>query len=138
MPKRVGNTPTKKKRGPRPPTGVRLPENASEYRKFIHQQMEGVDKFTDLKTTSKFPSTRIKGIMRADPDVRMISADATAIMTKACEVFVIDLTRRASDRLGEAKTTLSVHDVVQTIRDTPQFDFLVDLIQSGEPPVVAK
>ncbi len=100
--------------------------------------MEGVDKFTDLKTTSKFPSTRIKGIMRADPDVRMISADATAIMTKACEVFVIDLTRRASDRLGEAKTTLSVHDVVQTIRDTPQFDFLVDLIQSGEPPVVAK
>lgn len=41
------------------------------------------------------PLARIKKIMKSDEDVRMISAEAPVLFSKACELFIIELTHRA-------------------------------------------
>ena len=43
----------------------------------------------------QLPLARIKKIMRSDEDVRMISAEAPVLFSKACELFIKDLTFRA-------------------------------------------
>lgn len=43
----------------------------------------------------QLPLARIKKIMRADEDVRMVSAEAPVVFAKACELFILDITMRA-------------------------------------------
>ncbi|KAG9396418.1 Histone-like transcription factor (CBF/NF-Y) and archaeal histone [Carpediemonas membranifera] len=137
MAKRAGTT--KKKRGP--PRGMKpvaLRDNATPIEQFIHGRMEGIEQTTNLKQCLKFPAARIKSIMRADPHVRMISADATAIVSKAAELFVLEVTKRALDRLGEDRKCLMQTDIIDSLRDDESFDFLVDLFRPDRPPVAPK
>lgn len=41
------------------------------------------------------PIARVKKVMKTDEDVNMVSWDAPIIMSKACELFIIDLAYRA-------------------------------------------
>lgn len=79
------------------------------------------------------PLARIKKIMKADEDVKMISADAPVLLAKACELFVLDITARAylcaSD---ENRQTVTKADVSRAIRDGEMFDFLHDMLTSDE------
>ena len=43
----------------------------------------------------KLPVARIKKIMKSDQDVRMISIEAPILFSKACELFVMELTHKA-------------------------------------------
>lgn len=43
----------------------------------------------------ELPLARIKKIMKSDEDVRMISAEAPVIFSKACLMFVLELTYRS-------------------------------------------
>jgi len=49
------------------------------------------------------PLARIKKIMKSDEDVRMISAEAPVLFSKACEIFIIELTHRAWANTQESK-----------------------------------
>ena len=75
------------------------------------------------------PLARIKKIMKADEDVKMISAEAPCLFTRACEMFILDITHRAWFFSEENKRrTLQKSDISQTIAKTDIFDFLIDLI----------
>ncbi|KAG8638195.1 nuclear transcription factor Y subunit C-2 [Manihot esculenta] len=99
---------------------------------FWANQMEEIEQTTDFKNHS-LPLARIKKIMKADEDVRMISAEAPVIFAKACEMFILELTLRSWIHTEENKRrTLQKNDIAAAISRTDVFDFLVDIIPRDE------
>jgi len=79
------------------------------------------------------PLARIKKIMKADEDVRMISAEAPVVFAKACEIFILELTLRSWINTEENKRrTLQKNDIAAAITRTDIFDFLVDIVPRDE------
>jgi nuclear transcription factor Y gamma len=75
------------------------------------------------------PLARIKRIMKADEDVRMIAGEAPAVFAKACEMFILELTLRAWFHAQEKKRrTLQMNDVAAAVARTDIFDFLLDIM----------
>lgn len=94
--------------------------------------MQEIERTTDFKNHS-LPLARIKKIMKADEDVRMISAEAPVIFAKACEMFILELTLRSWIHTEENKRrTLQKNDIAAAISRTDVFDFLVDIIPRDE------
>lgn len=99
---------------------------------FWANQMQDIEQTTDFKNHS-LPLARIKKIMKADEDVRMISAEAPVIFAKACEMFILELTLRSWIHTEENKRrTLQKNDIGAAISRTDVFDFLVDIIPRDE------
>ncbi|KAJ4829866.1 hypothetical protein Tsubulata_013124 [Turnera subulata] len=99
---------------------------------FWANQMHEIEQTTDFKNHS-LPLARIKKIMKADEDVRMISAEAPVIFAKACEMFILELTLRSWIHTEENKRrTLQKNDIAAAISRTDVFDFLVDIIPRDE------
>ena len=46
----------------------------------------------ELKT-HQLPLARVKKIMKTDEDVKMISSETPVLFAKACEMFIIEITR---------------------------------------------
>jgi len=81
------------------------------------------------------PLARIKKVMKSDPDVKMIAADAPILFCKACEIFIAEITARAfivADT--DKRRTLSRSDIAKAIGKSDQFDFLIDIVPRDEPP----
>lgn len=84
------------------------------------------------------PLARIKKIMKrsageaaaaADGGARMISCEAPVVFSKACELFVAELTRRAwAATLDGKRRTVHREDVATAVHNTDLFDFLVDVV----------
>ncbi|KAG8386647.1 hypothetical protein BUALT_Bualt03G0170400 [Buddleja alternifolia] len=99
---------------------------------FWASQMQEIEQTTDFKNHT-LPLARIKKIMKADEDVRMISAEAPVIFAKACEMFILELTLRSWIHTEENKRrTLQKNDIAAAISRTDVFDFLVDIIPRDE------
>ncbi|KAG5245381.1 hypothetical protein OIU76_002494 [Salix suchowensis] len=99
---------------------------------FWTNQMREIEQTTDFKNHS-LPLARIKKIMKADEDVRMISAEAPVIFAKACEMFILELTLRSWIHTEENKRrTLQKNDIAAAISRTDVFDFLVDIMPRDE------
>lgn len=95
---------------------------------FWAQQYDEIEQATDFKNHS-LPLARIKKIMKADEDVRMISAEAPVIFARACEMFILELTLRAWNHTEEnRRRTLQKNDIAAAITRTDIFDFLVDIV----------
>lgn len=99
---------------------------------FWANQMQEIEQTTDFKNHS-LPLARIKKIMKADEDVRMISAEAPVVFAKACEMFILELTLQSWLHTEENKRrTLQKNDIAAAISRTDVFDFLVDIIPRDE------
>ncbi|KAG8636687.1 nuclear transcription factor Y subunit C-9 [Manihot esculenta] len=95
---------------------------------FWTNQYQEIEQTTDFKNHS-LPLARIKKIMKADEDVRMISAEAPVIFARACEMFILELTLRSWNHTEENKRrTLQKNDIAAAITRTEIFDFLVDIV----------
>ncbi|KAL6970378.1 hypothetical protein U1Q18_030078 [Sarracenia purpurea var. burkii] len=95
---------------------------------FWANQYEDIEQTTDFKNHS-LPLARIKKIMKADEDVRMISAEAPVVFARACEMFILELTLRSWNHTEENKRrTLQKNDIAAAITRTEIFDFLVDIV----------
>lgn len=95
---------------------------------------EEIKKITtmDLKTQS-LPLARIKKIMKLDGDVKMISAEAPMLFSKAAEIFIHELTLRAWVHTEDNKRrTLQRNDIAMAITKYDQFDFLIDIVPRDE------
>ena len=69
----------------------------------------------------------------------MISAEAPILFSKACEIFICEVTRRAWMHAEESKRrTLQRSDVAIALSKSDQFDFLIDIVPREEPPKAAK
>ncbi|PNT62182.1 LOW QUALITY PROTEIN: hypothetical protein BRADI_5g26800v3 [Brachypodium distachyon] len=83
------------------------------------------------------PLARIKKIMKrstagdggAGGESRMISGEAPVVFSRACELFVAELTRAAWAATLEGKRrTVHREDVAAAVRDVDLFDFLAALV----------
>ncbi|CAL9037613.1 unnamed protein product [Musa banksii] len=99
---------------------------------FRSDQMLEIEETTDFKNHS-LPLARIKKIMKADENVRMISAEVPVVFAKACEMFILELTLRSWIHTEENKRrTLQKNDIAAAITNADMFDFLVDIIPRDE------
>lgn len=76
------------------------------------------------------PLARIKKIMKnSGDDVKMISGEAPIVFSKACELFIQELTKRSWMVTMQGKRrTLHKEDVASAVMATDIFDFLVNLV----------
>ncbi|KAK8916404.1 Nuclear transcription factor Y subunit C-2 [Platanthera zijinensis] len=99
---------------------------------FWADQYREIEQTTDFKNHS-LPLARIKKIMKADEDVRMIAAEAPVVFARACEMFILELTHRSWAHAEENKRrTLQKNDIAAAITRTDVFDFLVDIVPREE------
>lgn len=120
-----------------PPAALSSPHHHHHHRLAYHQQqiqmfwsnqIQEIEQTVDFRNHS-LPLARIKKIMKADEDVRMISAEAPVVFAKACEMFINELTLRAWILTEENKRrTLHKNDIAAAITRTDVFDFLVDIV----------
>jgi nuclear transcription factor Y gamma len=81
----------------------------------------------------QLPLARIKRIVKADEDLRMISAEAPVLFAKACEMFILELTLRSWIHTEENKRrTLQKNGITAAITRTDIFDFLLDIVPQDE------
>jgi nuclear transcription factor Y gamma len=79
------------------------------------------------------PLARIKKVMKADPEVKMISAEAPILFAKGCDVFITELTMRAWLHAEENKRrTLQRSDIAAALGKSDMFDFLIDIVPRDE------
>eukprot|EP00250_Pteridium_aquilinum_P014321 c21914_g1_i1 orf=263-1075(-) len=103
-----------------------------QLQQFWTSQMQEVQQVNDFKV-HQLPLARIKKIMKADEDVRMIAAEAPVVFAKACEMFILELTLRSWIHTEENKRrTLQKNDIAAAITRTDIFDFLVDIVPRDE------
>lgn len=71
--------------------------------------------------------------MKLDEDVKMISAEAPVLFSKAAEMFIHELTMRAWIHTEDNKRrTLQRNDIAMAITKYDQFDFLIDIVPRDE------
>ncbi|KAK0629825.1 histone-fold-containing protein [Bombardia bombarda] len=87
----------------------------------------------------QLPLARIKKVMKADPDVKMISAEAPILFAKGCDIFITELTMRAWIHAEENKRrTLQRSDIASALSKSDMFDFLIDIVPREEASSHAK
>jgi len=87
----------------------------------------------EFKNLTDLPLARIKRIMKADDDVRMIRAEAPVLFAKACELFILELTLRSYFFTGaKERNNMTREDVQLTVNKTGNFDFLIEILKERE------
>ncbi|XVF51518.1 hypothetical protein PTKIN_Ptkin04bG0191300 [Pterospermum kingtungense] len=79
------------------------------------------------------PLARIKKIMkRSGDDVKMISGEAPIVFSKACEMFIEELSQRSwMVTMRGKRRKLNKEDVTSAVLATDIFDFLVNLVSDS-------
>ncbi|KAJ8563300.1 hypothetical protein K7X08_031752 [Anisodus acutangulus] len=117
---------------PQTPYHHLLQQQQQQLQMFWTYQRQEIEQVNDFKN-HQLPLARIKKIMKADEDVRMISAEAPILFAKACELFILELTIRSWLHAEENKRrTLQKNDIAAAITRTDIFDFLVDIVPRDE------
>lgn len=88
---------------------------------------------TPSGSSSALPLARIKKVMKNDDEVKMISAEAPILFSRACEIFISDLTCRAFMVAEENKRrTIQRSDIANAIARSDLFDFLIDIVPRSD------
>ena len=88
---------------------------------------------SEFKAVADLPLARIKRVMKADEEVKMISSESPILFAKACEVFILELTLRSfCNAQRHHRKNLLKEDVYETIRSTDVLDFLIDVMEERE------
>ncbi|OCF35721.1 transcriptional activator HAP5 [Kwoniella heveanensis BCC8398] len=96
---------------------------------FWTRQMDNVEGENPDWKSYNLPLARIKKVMKSDEEVRMISAEAPIMFSKACEIFISELTCRAwLVAESHKRRTLQKSDVAAAIAFSDMFDFLIDIV----------
>ncbi|KAN0073842.1 Histone-fold-containing protein [Tylopilus felleus] len=102
-------------------------------RSFWQRQVDAAEQETPDYRHPPLPLARIKKVMKSDPDVKMIAADAPILFCKACEIFISEITARAFIIADSNKRrTLSRADIAKALAKADQFDFLIDIVPREE------
>ncbi|KAJ1954158.1 hypothetical protein EC988_002582 [Linderina pennispora] len=115
---------------------INSPEALQQFQsKFWTSHMASIeDNMPDFKN-HLLPLARIKKVMKSDPDVKvqMISAEAPILFSKACEIFITEITQRSWMNAEENKRrTLQRQDVSFAAQRSEMFDFLIDVVPREE------
>ena len=106
---------------------------------YWQQTISSLENDTHDYKLHQLPLARIKKVMKADPDVKMISAEAPILFAKGCDVFITELTMRAWIHAEENKRrTLQRSDIASALAKSDMFDFLIDIVPREEAASHAK
>ena len=104
-------------------------EYSKHMKTFWAKQKELIERTDYKRLKHDLPLARIKKIMKSDDEVRMISAEVPILFSKACELFILDLTMRAWAHTADTnRRTLQRSDVADAISEGEGMDFLVDIV----------
>ena len=85
----------------------------------------------DLRDLVDLPLARVKRIMKADGDVKLISQEAVILVTKATELMIEHLAKEAhKNSNGSQRKTIQYQDLASAVDALEEFDFLQDIIPS--------
>ncbi|KAJ4822401.1 hypothetical protein Tsubulata_008939 [Turnera subulata] len=85
---------------------------------FWNQQLSAIYNITEYKN-NQLPLARIKKLMKADENVKMISADTPVVFAKACEIFIKELTLRGWLQTEDCnRRTLQRCDIARAIHNS--------------------
>ncbi|CAJ1843015.1 unnamed protein product [Sphenostylis stenocarpa] len=107
------------------------PQNIEEekLRSFWEKQLLDIQVAEAFKSQHKLPLARIRRIMKTEGDVQMVSAETPMLMSKACEIFIQELTFRAWMRAEESnKSTVQPCDVAKVIMQNDAMHFLTGIV----------
>jgi nuclear transcription factor Y, gamma len=100
---------------------------------YWHQVVLHLENDTHDYKIHPLPLARIKKVMKADPEVKMISAEAPILFAKGCDIFITELTMRAWIHAEENKRrTLQRSDIASALTKSDMFDFLIDIVPREE------
>ncbi|KAI3635413.1 hypothetical protein MIR68_006559 [Amoeboaphelidium protococcarum] len=121
-----------------PHAGYYQPSQLSIINQFWQNTMHEIQ-VTDPKAIAKshtLPLARVKKVMKAEEDTKqkmMISGEAPALLAKACEIFILELTMRSWIHTEENKRrTLQRSDIATAISKNDVYDFLIDIVPREE------
>ncbi|EMD31821.1 hypothetical protein CERSUDRAFT_162635 [Gelatoporia subvermispora B] len=101
---------------------------------FWNRQIHTAETETPDYRHPPLPLARIKKVMKNDPEVKMIAADAPVLFCKACEIFIAEITARAFIIADSNKRrTLSRADLAKALTKSDHFDFLIDIVPREDP-----
>ncbi|KAJ6867309.1 hypothetical protein NC652_038510 [Populus alba x Populus x berolinensis] len=99
---------------------------------FWNQQLLEIYNSTASKSSNMLPLARIKRVMKSDGDVKMISAETPILFSKACELFILELTLRSWLQTTSCKRrTLQRCDISRVIRQEDMLNFLNRVVPCG-------
>ncbi|KAK1301766.1 Nuclear transcription factor Y subunit C-1 [Acorus calamus] len=99
---------------------------------FWRQQVLEMENMQEVRP-HLLPLARIKRIMKADGQVKMISGETPILFSKACELFIQDLTLRSWLHANQGKRrTIQKIDVASAVCHDKVFDFLDRLVPMTE------
>jgi nuclear transcription factor Y, gamma len=101
---------------------------------YWHQTINALENDTHDFKMHQLPLARIKKVMKADPEVKMISAEAPILFAKGCDIFITELTMRAWIHAEDNKRrTLQRSDIAAALAKSDMFDFLIDIVPRDDP-----
>ncbi|RDX65141.1 Nuclear transcription factor Y subunit C-3, partial [Mucuna pruriens] len=107
----------------------RQDKEEEKLRSFWEKQLLNIQVAEAFKSQHKLPLARIRRVMKSDAAVQMISAETPMLMSKACEIFIQELTFRAWMRAEESnKRTMQPCDVAKAILQTDALHFLTEIV----------
>ena len=70
--------------------------------------------------------------MKMDEEVKMISVETPLLISKACELFIIELAYRGwAHTIESNRRTLQRNDIAQAISNNDFYDFLLDIVEES-------
>ncbi|CAG0922181.1 unnamed protein product [Notodromas monacha] len=73
----------------------------------------------------QFPLSRVRALMKSDPEFQLASKEAVVIIAKAAEKFVASISEEAGRLMQQRKKkTLQPRDVAECIQNDPNLEFL--------------
>ncbi|KAG7543732.1 Transcription factor CBF/NF-Y/archaeal histone domain [Arabidopsis thaliana x Arabidopsis arenosa] len=83
------------------------------------------------------PLSRVRKILKSNPEVKKISCDVPALFSKACEYFILEVTLRAwMNTQSCTRQTIRRCDIFQAVKNSGTYDFLIDRVPFGPHCVV--
>uniref|UniRef100_A0A224YLC1 DNA polymerase epsilon subunit 4 n=1 Tax=Rhipicephalus zambeziensis TaxID=60191 RepID=A0A224YLC1_9ACAR len=88
-------------------------------------EQDGANNAEKVEKLCRFPLSRVKNIMKLDPDVVLASQEAVFLVAKATELFVASLAKEAYTFTRQAKKkTMQKKDVDSSVEAVEAFAFL--------------
>jgi histone H3/H4 len=96
---------------------------------FWNNQREQLGNFAGQ---THLPLSRVRKILKSDPEVKKISCDVPALFSKACEYFILEVTLRAWMHTQSCtRETIRRCDIFQAVKNSGTYDFLIDRVPFG-------
>lgn len=99
--------------------------------KCLDEHLDKLDIFVEKKDNKyqerliKLPLSRLKIICKSIPEVHLVNSEALAIIGRACEQFVSELSRDSFElTFQDGKKTLSKLHVLNTCKSNANYEFL--------------